>query len=96
MIIERLDTVQRLEAYRAYVTSVLGFEPTIDQLICYMLRQLSANPSTKDVDGLSRHDVAVCRDFMSEGRKIAAIKHVRMATGLGLADAKHLVERRWP
>jgi len=95
VIIERLDTVQRLEAYRAYVTSVLGFEPTIDQLICYMLRQLSPNPS-KDADGLSRHDVAVCRDFMSEGRKIAAIKHVRIATGLGLADAKHLVERRWP
>lgn len=32
------------------------------------------------------------RDLLNNGNKINAIKFVREATGMGLEDAKHLVE----
>jgi|GEM_PF-1595687 len=35
------------------------------------------------------------RSALERGRKIEAIRHVREATGMGLKEAKQLVERNW-
>ena len=50
-------------------------------------------PDAMPVGDLPPDIAAEARALIAAGRKIEAIKRVRAATGLGLAEAKDLVER---
>lgn len=51
-----------------------------------------APPVSRDPTGLSPEALATIRAELARGNKIAAIKLMRAATGLGLAEAKQAVE----
>ncbi|MBW8755193.1 MAG: ribosomal protein L7/L12 [Sphingomonadales bacterium] len=51
-----------------------------------------APPVGGDPAGLSPEQLAAIRAALTRGNKIEAIKLMRQATGLGLAEAKHAVE----
>lgn len=89
MTVDFADTTyRRIDVLARKLSDEFGFDVTPEQAVLWMLKRadvpLSVTPWEREAE-------ALCRS----GEKIVAIKLVREKTGMGLKDAKDLVERRW-
>lgn len=86
--------IAMLEMYQSYVGSDYGHRLTAEQV------QMLSKKADEVIDAYKNRtarvvDYTKAVEFLREGKLIPAIKEVRILTGMGLKEAKDLVES-WP
>ena len=74
------------------IAGVLAAGALLAALAMPLLLEIFPIPGTAEAALMAIPEV---RSALERGRKIEAIRHVREATGMGLKEAKQLVERNW-